>query len=114
MNGHGERIALHQLPQPISALAGIAQPERFFQGLRDMGLTLEHTLARPDHDALQDWHPADPGHWVCTEKDAVKIWPEHPEVWAVQLQVQLPQALLGEIHQALQTGLSSPHGHQTA
>ena len=114
VNGHGERIALHQLPRPLNALAGIAQPERFFQDLRDMGLTLEHTLARPDHDALQDWHPAEPGHWVCTEKDAVKIWPEHPEVWAVQLQVQLPQALLGEIHQALQTGLSSPHGHQTA
>lgn len=100
-NGRGETMALHDLPEPIHALAGIAQPQLFFQALEDSGVHLTHTLALPDHAPLSDWQADTPGTWLCTEKDAVKLWPRHPQVWAVPLQVALPEALLTQIDRAL-------------
>lgn len=60
--------------RPLLAAAGMAQPERFFDMLRDQGLTLSITRPLPDH------HPFDILPWrantpdvVITEKDAVKL-----------------------------------------
>jgi tetraacyldisaccharide 4'-kinase len=101
---------------PVQALAGIAKPEVFFDMLRHQGLQLAHTQALPDHADLQgisinpDW-----GDMLCTEKDAVKLWTQHPQAWAVPLLTELPIALLQAIDTALQTlqnpKISSPHGH---
>lgn len=102
-NGRGATTPLRELPGPIHALAGIAQPERFFSALRDAGLPLNQTQAWPDHAPLVDWHPPAPGTWLCTEKDAVKLWAHHPEVWAVPLCVSLPDGLVHEIDRALRT-----------
>jgi len=57
-------------------MAGIASPEAFFAMLRARGLTLEKTLALPDH---HDFKPDDlsdcTGRTVlCTEKDAIKLF----------------------------------------
>jgi tetraacyldisaccharide 4'-kinase len=49
----------------------------------------------------------------CTEKDAVKLWPDHPEVWAVPLQCDLPAVFWEELMSHLHR-LSLAHGHQTA
>ena len=104
---------------PVQALAGIAKPEVFFAMLRDQGLTLSHTHALPDHAGLQDL-PASvfQGDLLCTEKDAVKLWPAQPNVWAVPLITTLPTELLLAIDQFLATAdatkLSSTHGQQTA
>ena len=56
-----------------AALAGIARPERFFRSLADLGFTLQHTVALPDHAPLtvQDLPAAD--YVFVTEKDAVKL-----------------------------------------
>lgn len=56
-----------------AALAGIARPERFFRSLADLGFTLQHTVALPDHAPLsaQDLPAAD--YVFITEKDAVKL-----------------------------------------
>ena len=102
-NGRGATSPLRELPGPIHALAGIAQPERFFSALRDAGLTLNQTQAWPDHAPMADWHAPAPGTWLCTEKDAVKLWAHHPEVWAVPLCVSLPDGLVHEIDRALRT-----------
>jgi tetraacyldisaccharide 4'-kinase len=59
--------------QPLIALAGIAQPERFFSALRLQGW-LVRGIPLPDH---ADWSslpwPQGAKHVVVTEKDAVKI-----------------------------------------
>jgi tetraacyldisaccharide 4'-kinase len=104
---------------PVQALAGIAKPDKFFAMLREQGLNVAHTHALPDHADLQDLH-IDPalGDVLCTEKDAVKLWLQHPQAWAVPLQTTLPPELLAAIDLHLAAAqnakLSSPHGHQTA
>jgi tetraacyldisaccharide 4'-kinase len=102
----------------VQALAGIAKPEVFFAMLRDKGVTLSHTHAMPDHADLQDL-PDDlfKGDVLCTEKDAVKLWPIHPNAWAVPLITTLAPELLEAVDQFLArsdpTKLSSTHGQQT-
>ncbi len=104
---------------PVQALAGIAKPESFFAMLREQGMNVAHTQALPDHADLQALHiDTTQGDVLCTEKDAVKLWIQHPQAWAVPLQTTLPQELLAAIDSHLaatqNAKLSSPHGHQTA
>ena len=83
--------------QPVAALAGIAQPERFFAMLRHAGVQLHTTQALPDHASVAQMQAAAQRllatglPLLCTEKDAVKLWPALPQVWAVPLQL-LPEA----------------------
>ena len=75
---HPERTLTPGSLQPnasCAALAGIARPERFFRSLADLGFTLQHTVALPDHAPLtaQDLPAAD--YVFVTEKDAVKLNP---------------------------------------
>ncbi len=117
---NGTRRALQSWANvPVQALAGIAKPEVFFAMLRDKGIMLSHTHAMPDHADLQDL----PGNLfkadvLCTEKDAVKLWPTHPNAWAVPLITTLAPELLEAVDQFLArldpTKLSSTHGQQTA
>ena len=102
----------HQLP--VQALAGIAKPYVFFDMLRAQGLQLTHTEALPDHGDM-DGIVINPtlGEVLCTEKDAVKLWPQHPEAWAVPLVTTLPIAMLKALDTLLDTKLSSGHGLQT-
>nr|WP_235579402.1 tetraacyldisaccharide 4'-kinase [Pseudorhodoferax sp. Leaf274] len=88
----GQRLALAELADtPVLALAGIARPERFFTMLRAAGLHRIHELPLADHQDFQGWQPPPgaPAVWLCTEKDAVKLWAQHPGAWAVPLQVEL-------------------------
>jgi tetraacyldisaccharide 4'-kinase len=107
----------------LGALAGIAQPQRFFDMLGAHGVALAHTLALPDHASteqlLQAWAALPEGvTWLCTEKDAVKLFPalRHrvpaPSVWAVALEQRPVPAFWAALDAALE-GLSSRHGRQT-
>jgi tetraacyldisaccharide 4'-kinase len=85
----GQRIPLQSLAKghgrPLHAVAGLARPEAFFKMLRQSGLQLASTTALPDHHNYQNW-PADPGKtWLCTEKDAAKLWQHEPGALAVPL-----------------------------
>jgi tetraacyldisaccharide 4'-kinase len=69
-------------PGSYLAIAGIAQPDHFFDQLRSQGLSLLDTIALPDHaneilPAILRWKmghaQADPPRLVMTEKDAVKF-----------------------------------------
>lgn len=116
---------------PFLALAGIAQPEVFFEMLRHLGLPLIDTLSLPDHvpeifPALLRWKAAHPfmttPSLVMTEKDAVKFAWElrqaererlsgdsnpalfgspHSHWWAVRLQSHLPEDWVREMTQSL-------------
>lgn len=91
----GRRLPLASLVDtPVLALAGIAHPARFFAMLREAGLRQVIELPLADHQDFEAWLPpaGAPSVWLCTEKDAVKLWARHPGAWAVPLQVELDAA----------------------
>jgi len=119
----GSRLALMALRhQPLVALAGVANPEAFFSMLRACGLTLEKTLAFPDHHDFKR-HDLDAlsGRTVlCTEKDAVKLFslpaPPGMKLLAVPLEFSPEPAFFNALDALLTPLLSqlpSSHGHQT-
>ena len=115
---------------PVIAVAGVARPQAFFHMLRERGLQLEQAIALPDHAeaVAYDALPRSAAVTVvCTEKDAVKLFPriaqrpprERPQVWAVPLQLLIDPSFFAEIDQRLArlspgARLSSPDGNQTA
>jgi tetraacyldisaccharide 4'-kinase len=93
----------------VHAAAGIGVPERFFNALRQQGLSLVHTHALPDHDTWDDapW-PADVGDVIVTEKDAVKLTAAHvadstTRVWVARLDLVLPTEFVAELDRRLQS-----------
>lgn len=95
---NGQRIALSGLQQlagakPLLALAGIARPEKFFAMLREQGLPVSETVALADHYAFDAAFAKQYENYqlICTEKDAVKLWPHCPQALAVPLEQTLPQ-----------------------
>ncbi len=108
----GRRVALASLRgAPLHAVAAIARPEAFFAMLRARDLTLQTCEALPDHYGFDSWlRNQDAGSsLICTEKDAVKLWPRHPEALAVPLTLTLPQDFL----QALDARLASLSSRST-
>lgn len=112
VNAAGERVALDSLGQePLTALAGIAQPEVFFAMLQARGLRLAHTLALPDHadaDTLAQALSQTTGPVLCTEKDLVKLAPLAAQraLWAVPLVLQIEAGFFAAVDQRLgQPGL---------
>jgi len=106
----GTRIALAALRgQPCTALAGIARPEAFFAMLRDAGLTLAATVALPDHYDFDSYTGPLDAHTqlICTEKDAVKLWQQHPGAWAVPLVLEIEPAFWQAFDRLLGAKLSS-------
>ncbi|MDO9437486.1 MAG: tetraacyldisaccharide 4'-kinase [Hydrogenophaga sp.] len=102
----GQRKLLAQLQGPsLTAVAGIARPEVFFSMLRASGLTPAREIALPDHadptayaELLRDASHA----LICTEKDAVKLFPLLPpgethEAWAVPLELQPDPAFFAAV-----------------
>lgn len=114
INGLGQqRLLSSWINQPVQALAGIARPDLFFEALKNTGLVLANTYPLQDHAPLSYWRPSNDLPVLCTEKDAVKLWPHLPEAWAVPLECELPGVLLDEITSDVQQ-LSLKYGHQTA
>lgn len=99
-------LSLHD--QPVVAVAAIANPEQFFNMLRERGLRLLHTLALPDHHDFHGWSPpvASDVPLIFTEKDATKLWAIHPEGWAAPLEVVLAPQFLLAFDQLLSARLS--------
>lgn len=113
-------------------LAGIAHPEVFFDMLRERGVRAGACIALPDHaDAAELAHSLSrlEGTVLCTEKDAVKLFPlwralpaprrERLRLGAVGLALDIDPGFFRAIAErlaALRAGraLSSGHGHQTA
>ncbi len=95
VNGLGQRMALSGFAgQRLEAVAAIARPERFFAMLQAQGLALAHVQALPDHYNFESFKRLGQSHeaLICTEKDAVKLWTNLPQAWAVALELELPPA----------------------
>jgi tetraacyldisaccharide 4'-kinase len=112
LRADGSRVSITELAgKTLCAVAAIAHPEAFFAMLRAQGIILAETISLSDHYNYDSWLRPHPLTYtlICTEKDAVKLWPQHPDALAVPLQVDIP----AEFFSALVKKLSSPHGHQT-
>ncbi|MCZ2496314.1 tetraacyldisaccharide 4'-kinase [Xylophilus sp. Kf1] len=100
---------------PVAAVAGIAQPERFFEMLRERGMGLSETYALPDHadfesDAATRSTIAAIGPrttLLCTEKDAAKLWRLRPDALAVPLEFSLEPEFLAYFDRLVDARLSS-------
>lgn len=110
---------LHDLKdRRVTAAAGMANPDRFFDMLRSAGLTID-TIPLPDHHDFKTlpWPPGT-SDVLVTEKDAIKIKPQNvgtTKVWVVPLDFRLG----AEFERALLALLPSPptrntHGHPTS
>jgi tetraacyldisaccharide 4'-kinase len=104
--------------QTLHALAGIAKPDTFFQMLRDQGLTLVSTNSYSDHEDFSKSNvtnklASDPSAiWLCTEKDAVKLWDCYPEhahrILAVPLVVDLDVTFLSVFDVTIHSLIQQP------
>jgi tetraacyldisaccharide 4'-kinase len=108
LRADGNQVLLTELAgQSLIALAGIAQPENFFSMLRAAGLTLEDTIALPDHYDFNSipriFHAGQV--LICTQKDAPKlrqaIWAKDLQILAVPLVVTLPPAFYTALDEKL-------------
>ena len=113
----GAQHPIDRLPaRPIVAVAGIANPQAFFDMLRARGIVLAQTVALPDHATFDEplaTLPADVT-LLCTQKDAVKLWPSRPDAWAVPLVVTFEESFWLALDRLVDAKLSSAHGPQTA
>ena len=113
LRADGSQVALDTLATDRSltlvALAGIAQPEVFFQQLRARGLQLAETVALTDHYDFHSWkaNKDNARQLICTEKDAVKLWHIDPQALAVPLAVTLDPQMMRQLIQCLRAKLSS-------
>lgn len=94
--------------QPFLAMAGVAHPQRFFDGLRRQGWHITE-WPLPDHADMSTlpW-PDQPCNLIVTEKDAVKLTPdrlarERPltRVWVAPLDFQPEPAFWRALDDAL-------------
>ncbi len=103
----GAQVALDKLRQtgarPLAAVAGIAQPQAFFDMLRDLQLPLAASLALPDHFDFSQLAVGDfAGQQIlCTEKDAAKLWQVVPDALAVPLAFEPEAAFFAALDRAI-------------
>jgi tetraacyldisaccharide 4'-kinase len=79
----------------VYAVAGIGQPEQFFDTLRGAGFEIEQRVF-PDHHPYrrEDLAPLTGKPVIMTEKDAVKCRElDHPDCWYLSLEAALPAGL---------------------
>jgi tetraacyldisaccharide 4'-kinase len=116
LKADGSRVNLSDLKvdDKLMALAGIANPEAFFDMLRSQGLNLAQTLALPDHYNFHYKFYSDLGskyasyNLICTEKDAVKLWPQYPDSLAVPLEFEPEAAFFTAFDAMLKLRLNPP------
>lgn len=100
---NGMARPLGQLPDGLTAVAGIARPQAFFSMLSAAGVKVARELALPDHFDYRRL-PAILRHAeviICTEKDAVKLWRHRPDAWAVPLALDIPEAFWRDLQNLL-------------
>lgn len=103
------QLSVTQLTEPVTALAGIGNPQRFFSLLKHYGLDIKQQLSFADHHAFSQ---ADipQGCVVMTEKDAVKCREfAHQDCWYLPVKATLAE----NFSQQLLAKLSALHRNKT-
>ena len=115
VNALGEHQWLSQLGKgKVTAVAGIARPEAFFNMLKAAGVPPQRTIALPDHadgDLYTSLLNDQSGPVVCTEKDAVKLFglarragpADAARVWAIPLQLEIEPAFFAAVDEQLES-----------
>ncbi len=96
--------------QRVHAIAGIGNPNRFFQLLRGHGIEVD-AHAYPDHHAFDGSELvfADDLPVLITEKDAGKCAPHADgRIWVVPIDVELPPAFGDFVHRQLHAWRAQP------
>ncbi|WOJ95747.1 tetraacyldisaccharide 4'-kinase [Congregibacter brevis] len=98
-NGETRSIGAPGFGPKVHAVAAIAQPQRFFDSLRELGLTpVEHRFV--DHRAYQvdDFESLSDLPIVMTSKDAVKC-PNELEVdaWVLDMEIEFPEGFVNQL-----------------
>jgi tetraacyldisaccharide 4'-kinase len=124
LDENGQQYALSSLAtQTLYALAGIAKPDSFFTMLRAQGLQLVDCHAYPDHanfaqpkiaKKLTQQLAASPSAiWLCTQKDAVKLWSFFPNdshrILAIPLVLDLDMTFLSVFDVSVQSLMQTSH-----
>jgi tetraacyldisaccharide 4'-kinase len=88
--------------QKLTALAGIARPDNFFQVLKDFGLDIE-TRSFPDHHAYTSSELVGEGVLIMTEKDAVKCRKfARPDWWVLEWEAHPGPELIKWLAEAIE------------
>lgn len=110
----GEELPLDQLRgRRVTAVAGTARPGVFFDMLRARGIEPVLEVGLPDHANLSDYAALmqeSSTTLLCTEKDAVKLFPtlidtpagQRPHVWAVPLELTPDPAFFTALDERLE------------
>ncbi len=107
LNGRGEQRPLDAFKgHAVKALAGIGDPQRFFDQLSALGIHLEKAVPLPDHASAERITRvvAEGGTWLMTEKDAIKC-PSQENLWALVVRPVLPSAWSAAWLAAIETRL---------
>ena len=98
----GEEASLHQFrDESLAVVAGIHRPERFFQLLKQYGLTISEYPFPDHHQFAPEDVPAN-RTVLMTEKDAVKCARfASNRCWAVMQVTKIPEALIDELERII-------------
>jgi len=103
LHGDDSQTVSEIVDRPVHAVAGIGNPQRFFQQLRDNGVdVIEHAF--PDH---HDYQQHDFSGWnedciIMTEKDAVKCRAlTLPDAWVMTVTAELSGTLVSRLDSLL-------------
>lgn len=118
LSNRAHRVPLHALQGCVMAVAGIGNPQRFFDLLTNAGLLIS-TIALPDHHVftVQTFAGIAADVILMTEKDAVKCLAiegiaTDPRMWVVPVTARLDDTLLTLIDNKLI--LEKSRGYPTA
>ena len=111
-----QEFALHARGRHVVAVAGIGNPQRFFDHLAALGVAAR-TLAFADHYAYQpaDLRLPEADIIVMTEKDAVKCGAfADARMWLMRVEAQLPDAFTEFLLTRVAAARRSAHGPEAA
>lgn len=97
VTGDEESTTKHSLQRTVHGVAGIGNPDRFFQSLRELGFeVIEHHFDDHHWFKISDLMFGDSLPVIMTEKDAVKcrlLNPEliHEDFWYLMVEAELPE-----------------------
>lgn len=102
-DGHWQADCPFQAGQAVHALAGIGHPQRFFDQLSQLGLSVTaHPLADHARMTAADLQLSGDDPVIMTAKDAVKLQPWlNQRHWVCEVQASLPLEFLQALEQKL-------------
>jgi tetraacyldisaccharide 4'-kinase len=111
-----QEFALHARGRYVAAVAGIGNPQRFFDHLEALGVAARrHPF--PDHHAYQasDLRLPEADIIVMTEKDAVKCGAfADARMWLMRVEAELPDAFTEFLLTRVAAARRSAHGPEAA